>query len=775
MGILSTKDAIKQISPPASVKTGKLESNSTIYLFQEQVNLPLKRNISVDISSEGNYPRDSLISETIFKDTPVNSYFLHFDRNGSTSKVKEVSGSVTFNEDILGLIVFKNNHNATRGILGNSSTIYAEKNAKLEFSNKDTISWYGRTVTVNLRTYYTIDQVRVITASSSSVSVPPTVTPTLTSFIINGSSSSNLTISEGISVWASVSATDPDQESISFFLNGSSIGTDAKKSGTRSKSTSLAFPDNGIFTYTAQARDENGKSSSSITRTVTVNNIAPAFSLHLSSNVINEGQSASASLLAADPGADAISFFLNGSFISTDFRRSGTRSANRNLGIFQDNGTFTYSAQARDDDGANSNTTSQTLTVINVAPNLSFRLSSNVINEGQSASAILSATDPGADAISFYLDNQLISTDFRTSGTRSANRDLGIFQDDGVFRFSARSRDDDGGNSNSITQTLTVNNVAPTITSLTQDFIIRIDKTFSFAATATDPGLTDILVYEWDLDGDGQYDDFTGSSGEWSFSEPGNHEVKLRVSDGDGGFDYDSFTVTAEENLVKPYSFRFTDIKAVSDDPEGNEFQFSFEIINWSDTPAAGIQIAIHEDTNQVQIYEPLEFAGATVDSNRDPITGNLNLPNNSTVSESDNTSIKWNLGDPLLNRDLLGPATNERACQLVPGCDLLSGEPRMSDIEAIDNGDNVRDGFVFTVDNWDEGEILILNWFLLDENGNNIGTADAGNQNGYGLVQFYRQGLIENNNPDASFGVPGFIDRGELFHDDVYRVTESI
>lgn len=174
-----------------------------------------------------------------------------------------------------------------------------------------------------------------------------------------------------------------------------------------------------------------------------------------------------------------------------------------------------------------------------------FNLSNAVINEGDSAFAELFATDPGADSISFFLNNQNIGTDTRTSGNRLVRTNLGVFADDGTFTYQGQARDDDGGNSNIFARTLTVNNLDPTITSLTEDFTIRTNTTFNFAATAIDPGINDILTFDWDFDGDGLFDDFTGSSGEWSFSKPGLYAMNLRVSDGDGGFAYGSFEVEA--------------------------------------------------------------------------------------------------------------------------------------------------------------------------------------------------------------------------------------
>ncbi|MFB2979751.1 PKD domain-containing protein [Microseira sp. BLCC-F43] len=168
------------------------------------------------------------------------------------------------------------------------------------------------------------------------------------------------------------------------------------------------------------------------------------------------------------------------------------------------------------------------------------------IFEGESVSATLKATDPNREAISFLVDGKPVGTDSRTSGTRQISANLGLFPDEGNFSYTVQAQDTSGLYSNTITRTLNVLNVDPIITSLTQDLMdISTSTLFDFAATATDAGINDILTYDWDFNGDGLFDDFTGLGGQWSFLSPGLHTVGLRVSDGDGGFAYGSFKVKA--------------------------------------------------------------------------------------------------------------------------------------------------------------------------------------------------------------------------------------
>jgi hypothetical protein len=353
------------------------------------------------------------------------------------------------------------------------------------------------------------------------------------------------TIYEGESTSTTLFATQPGENAIAFFLNGENLGTNFQRSGTRSSpSKDLGFfDDNGEYTYTALARDENGRYSTPATKTLTVLNLPPALA-SLDIPTIYEGQSASAFMTATDPGADAISFFLNDNDVGTDPSTEGTRSITADLGVFADNTRVRYTGYALDKDGAWSDPVNGTLRVLNLPPTLNrFRLSSNAIYQGESVSALLASTDPGADSINFLINGKRVGTNPNTSGVRRLSTDLGTFTDVGTYTFEAVSRDKDRAFSNQLFRTLTVLNVAPEITSITDDLTLTVGDLFDFTADATDPGINDLLTYNWDLNGDGIFDDFTGSSGQWAFADPGSHQVGLEVSDGNGGYNYAYFKV----------------------------------------------------------------------------------------------------------------------------------------------------------------------------------------------------------------------------------------
>lgn len=154
------------------------------------------------------------------------------------------------------------------------------------------------------------------------------------------------------------------------------------------------------------------------------------------------------------------------------------------------------------------------------------------VDEGELFGFSVQSPVPGV-LYEWDLDGDSVYDDFVGSEGQS------IFADEGSY--SIRVKTSDG--SNSAPSTITVNNVAPEINFLTSDLSILEGESFQFSAEAFDPGIEDILTFDWDLNGDGIFGDWFGRSGEYTFSEVGLFAISLRVSDGDGGEDFGSFNV----------------------------------------------------------------------------------------------------------------------------------------------------------------------------------------------------------------------------------------
>jgi len=122
--VLYVSPTVKIIEPPPSVLLNiGLVNDLKIYLFVEKENYVLPVDLCVNIDSARQYDSFRMTDfdyPIIPRGTIVDSYFLHFDPNNSRC----LNGSVIFTNKILGIIVRKDELDASDSILGASETIY---------------------------------------------------------------------------------------------------------------------------------------------------------------------------------------------------------------------------------------------------------------------------------------------------------------------------------------------------------------------------------------------------------------------------------------------------------------------------------------------------------------------------------------------------------------------------------------------------------------------------------------------------------------------------
>lgn len=144
------------------------------------------------------------------------------------------------------------------------------------------------------------------------------------------------------------------------------------------------------------------------------------------------------------------------------------------------------------------------------------------------------ATFVTSDTVTFVTSSTVT---FETSSTVT-------FGTDSTFTFTQETFDT---TIISPAEIVTVLNVDPTITVLTANPNPACpNELITFYAEATDPGVLDVLTFNWDLDNDGFFDDYTGHTGTVSFNPPLGHGVftiGVQVDDGDGGFDTAYITI----------------------------------------------------------------------------------------------------------------------------------------------------------------------------------------------------------------------------------------
>jgi hypothetical protein len=146
-------------------------------------------------------------------------------------------------------------------------------------------------------------------------------------------------------------------------------------------------------------------------------------------------------------------------------------------------------------------------------------------------------------------------------------------------------------------------------------------------------------------------------------------------------------------------------------------------------------------------------------------------------VADSGATSVLWTAGSNggINNRDLLNsPITkatvNTFNGQVIAGPSNLppgisSADATNDNFKVIDDSDNVLDGFYIEVDNFLVNGALSINWWLLDVNGNPLGTTVQGNPMSFGTFNLAR---IDTTNPITPplVGNTGYTDAGNLFYD---------
>lgn len=426
---------------------------------------------------------------------------------------------------------------------------------------KWTINWgdtteviFGNPASVT-HTYADGDASYAITATATdedgthatSNSVPVTVNNVAPTLTITGASD----VSEGSSYTLNLSSSDPGADTIAKWTINWGDTTEVITGNPASVTHTYADGD-ASYTISATATDEDGTFTAGNTVAVTVNNVAPTLTISGAASV-DEGSVYTLNLSSSDPGADTISSWTINWGDGTQVVTGNPASVTHTYADGNSSSNYLITATAADEDGTFAAGNSVAVTVNNVDPTANAG-GPYTVAEGGSVTLNGSATDPAGvdDPLTFEwdLDN---NGSFETAGASPVFSAAGL---DGpsVHTVHLRVTDGDGG-SHTVTTTVTVNNVAPTVNP-GGPYVTFDDMPITLAGSATDPaGGLDPLTFAWDLDGDGIFGE-TGSGatrGNETGASPvfnpaglsaGNYTVKLRVSDGDGG-------VTTEQTTVK--------------------------------------------------------------------------------------------------------------------------------------------------------------------------------------------------------------------------------
>jgi YVTN family beta-propeller protein len=302
------------------------------------------------------------------------------------------------------------------------------------------------------------------------------------------------TVDEGGSVPLIGSGSDPDAgDTLTFAWDLDGDGTFETPG---QNITFSAVNINGPATRTVKLRVTDSHGASVISSaTVNILNVAPTITSVTNTGPVNEGSPVAVTIGASDPGAgDTLTYYF-------DFNNDGNfeviQSTPSATFTYADNGSYVVRVQVRDQDGGVSDVASTTVTVNNVPPTVTaLTATPNPVNEGSPVSFSGAFTDPGADTHTILWN---FGDGAMATGTLTPTH---TYADNGTYTVTLTVTDDDGGIGSSSIQ-VTVNNVPPSVTSLTAvPNPANEGQAVAFTGAFTDPGTADTHTILWSF-GDG--------------------------------------------------------------------------------------------------------------------------------------------------------------------------------------------------------------------------------------------------------------------------------
>ena len=208
---------------------------------------------------------------------------------------------------------------------------------------------------------------------------------------------------------------------------------------------------------------------------------------------------------------------------------------------YPDDGAFTARLTVTDDDGATATATTA-VTVANLAPSVTSVNVPQDIDEGLPINFGATGTDPGPVDVLSWAWSWGDGTPDSAGATPTHT-----FADEGSYNVVTTASDGDGG-TDSVTTTVPVNNVAPSITSTPSGNALE-GSAWQYVPTVFDPGVNDVMT--WSVSSSapaGVTLDTTTGQLDWTptYADAVASPVSftLFVDDGDGGTAAQSVTVT---------------------------------------------------------------------------------------------------------------------------------------------------------------------------------------------------------------------------------------
>ncbi|MBJ7332505.1 MAG: PKD domain-containing protein, partial [Solirubrobacteraceae bacterium] len=331
-----------------------------------------------------------------------------------------------------------------------------------------------------------------------------------------------------VAVVFGLTASDPDGGPVDYAwdLDGDGVFDDS----TAAIPAPRAYPRSGARTVAVRVTDDDGDPATSMVEksaALTVQNRPPgAPAVTADPPAVVRGQSIELTAAATDPEGTPLTYAWD-----TDGDAAYDDGTGATLTrTMPQSGSFTVRARATDADGGSAVSAPFTMSADNRPPAAALTATPATVPTGSPVTLALTASDPDGGALTYAWD---LDGDGAYDDATTATVSPRSFARAGARTLGVRVTDSAGA-SVQRTQTVTVTNRLPTKPSVTAVTSPVAGQPYALKATATDPEGT-ALVYAWDLDDDGAFDDASGANATITYPATGSLIVRARATDADGG------------------------------------------------------------------------------------------------------------------------------------------------------------------------------------------------------------------------------------------------
>jgi PKD repeat protein len=305
------------------------------------------------------------------------------------------------------------------------------------------------------------------------------------------------------------------------------------------QTATISFDSGGTYTVGLKITDNGGKTRT-LTKTITVSNPAPNASLSVSTSDPRPDDEITLDASGSNDGDGSITSYEwdtdgDGEYGETwddvDDGQTATIS-------FDSSGTYTVGVKITDN-GGKTDTIRKTITVRNRAPNASLSVSTSDPRPDDEITLDASGSNDGDGSVTKYEWDTDGDGEYGETWDDADNGQTVTISYDSAGTYTVGVKiTDNGGKTDTIRKTITVNNTAPIPSLEVSPDTPNPDDTITLDATDSRDPDGEIVSYEWDTNDDGDFSDYgdadDGSTATISFDSEGTYTVGLRVTDNGG-------------------------------------------------------------------------------------------------------------------------------------------------------------------------------------------------------------------------------------------------